>query len=91
MVRSKANRKTLQAENRKKILRLLVARQDVIIGGILNPFKDLFLESLREKVFVENNFYDSNEFAIMCSALQADAPILGVALLPIEQKFPLYN
>ncbi len=65
--------------------------RDVIIGGVLNPFQDHFLESLQAKVFVENNFYGSQELEIMCSALQADASIVGVALLAIEQKFPLYN
>jgi predicted NBD/HSP70 family sugar kinase len=63
----------------------------VIIGGVLNPFQEHFLEALREKVFVENNFYDSRELEIMCSDLQADASILGVALLAIDRKFPLYN
>lgn len=61
----------------------------VIIGGVISPYEEFFLEPLREKVFVENNFYDSTDVKIMCSTLKQDASILGVALLPFERVFSL--
>lgn len=63
----------------------------VIIGGVLSLFEEFFLEPLQEKVFVENNFYDTANVEIMCSMLKEDASILGASLLPFEKIFSLHD
>jgi predicted NBD/HSP70 family sugar kinase len=63
----------------------------VIIGGVISPFEEIFLESLQEKVFVENSFYDRNDVQIICSTLKEDASILGASLLPFEKIFSLHD
>ncbi len=63
----------------------------VIIGGVISPFEEIFLEPLQEKVFIENNFYDRNDVEIVCSTLKENAPILGASLLPFEKIFSLHD
>lgn len=63
----------------------------IIIGGVLSVFEEFFLEPLREKVFVENDFYDRNDVEVMCSTLKSDASVLGAALLPFEKVFSLHG
>ncbi len=63
----------------------------IIIGGQLSLFADYILEPLREKVLVENYFYDTTNVEIMCSSLRQDASILGASLLPFEKIFSLHK
>jgi predicted NBD/HSP70 family sugar kinase len=63
----------------------------VIIGGVISPFAEIFLESLQAKVFVENSFYDKNDVEIICSSLKENASILGASLLPFEKIFALHD
>ena len=65
--------------------------QYVIIGGVISPFEEIFLEALQAKVFVENNFYTRNDVQILCSGLKEDASILGASLLPFEKIFSLHD
>ena len=63
----------------------------VIIGGVISPYEDILLEPLKEKVFVENNFYDMQDVKVMCSTLKENAAILGASLLPFEKIFALHD
>jgi predicted NBD/HSP70 family sugar kinase len=58
---------------------------DVIIGGTLSRFAEYFLDTLRQKIFRANNFYDGHDVNISGSTLRGDASILGAALLPCQQ------
>lgn len=72
----------------------LILLQDphyVIIGGVISPYEDIFLEPLKEKVFVENNFYDMQDVKLMCSTLKENAVIMGASLLPFEKIFALHE
>jgi predicted NBD/HSP70 family sugar kinase len=59
----------------------------IIIGGQLSLFEEFFLEPLREKVLIENYFYDTANVEIICSTLKQDASALGASLLPFEKIF----
>jgi predicted NBD/HSP70 family sugar kinase len=63
----------------------------VIIGGVISPFEEIFLEPLKEKVFAENDFYDVQDVKVMCSTLKENATILGASLLPFENIFSLHE
>lgn len=63
----------------------------IIIGGILSLFEECVLEPLREKVLIENYFYDTTNVEIMCSTLKQDASVLGASLLPFEKIFSLHD
>ncbi len=59
----------------------------IYIGGVLSPFEEQMLESLRQRIFVENMFYTQQDVAIRWTTLQANASILGAALLSCERMF----
>jgi predicted NBD/HSP70 family sugar kinase len=59
----------------------------VVLGGVISPFQDFFLEALHEKIFAENNFYTSRDVAVRWATLKENASILGAAWLPIEKIF----
>ena len=63
----------------------------IIIGGQLSLFGEFILEPLRERVVVENYFYNTSNVEIMCSTLKQDASILGASLLPLEKIFSLHE
>jgi len=58
----------------------------VIIGGDLSRFEEFFLEPLKEKILVENSFYDNTTVEIICSILKENAFVLGASLL--KKFFP---
>ena len=59
----------------------------IYVGGVLSPFKEQILEPLQQRVFVENMFYTQQDVAIRWTTLQANASILGAALLSCERMF----
>lgn len=61
----------------------------VVLGGEISDFSEYYLEDLKEKVFVENSFYDSSSLKIFTSKLKGDSSILGAALLPMKKLFIL--
>jgi predicted NBD/HSP70 family sugar kinase len=61
----------------------------VVLGGEVSDFSEYYLEGLKEKVFVQNSFYDSNDLKIFTSKLKKDASILGAALLPLQKLFSI--
>ena len=63
----------------------------VIVGGDLSLFEEVFLEPLKEKILVENSFYDNSNVEIMCSTLKENAFVMGASLLPFEKIFHLHD
>ena len=61
----------------------------MVLGGEVSDFSEYYLEDLKEKVFVQNSFYDSNDLKIFTSKLKNDASILGAALLPLQKLFSI--
>ena len=61
----------------------------VVLGGEISDFSEYYIEDLKEKVFVENSFYDSSSLKIFTSKLKGDSSILGAALLPMKKLFIL--
>jgi predicted NBD/HSP70 family sugar kinase len=61
----------------------------VVLGGELSDFLEYYLEDLKEKVFVENSFYDNTDLKIFTSKLKKDSSILGAALLPLQKLFSI--
>ena len=61
----------------------------VVLGGELSDFSELYLANLKEKVFVENSFYDDTNLKIFTSKLKRDSSILGAALLPMQKLFSI--
>jgi len=61
----------------------------VIIGGEVSAFSEYYLEDLKDKVFVQNSFYDDSDLKIFTSKLKKDASILGAALLPLQKLFSI--
>ena len=61
----------------------------VVLGGEISDFSEYYLENLKEKVFVENSFYDNTSLKIFTSKLNKDSSILGVALLPMQKLFSI--
>jgi len=59
----------------------------IYVGGVLSPFKEQILEPLQQRIFVENMFYSQQDVAIRWTTLQANASILGAALLSCERMF----
>ena len=63
----------------KPVRAVFSVMRDKDIHGILEP--------LRQRVFVENMFYTEQDVAIRWTTLQANASILGAALLSCERMF----
>jgi len=61
----------------------------VVLGGEISNFSEYYLKDLKEKVFVENSFYDNTSLKIFTSKLKKDSSILGVALLPLQKLFSM--
>jgi len=61
----------------------------VVLGGEISDFSEYYLENLKEKVFVENSFYDNTSLKIFTSNLKKDSSILGAALLPMQKLFSI--
>ena len=61
----------------------------VILGGEISDFSEYYLEDLKEKVFVENSFYDNTSLKIFTSKLKEDSSILGASLLPLQKIFSI--
>lgn len=61
----------------------------VVLGGEISDFSEYYLENLKEKVFVENSFYDNTSLKIITSNLKKDSSILGAALLPMQKLFSI--
>lgn len=59
----------------------------VIIGGEISEYEDKLLNSLNEKVFIENSFYNKEDNRILLSKLKKDSSIKGAALLPYDKLF----
>lgn len=60
-----------------------------ILGGEMSGFSEYYLKTLKEKVFVENSFYDDTSLKIFTSKLKKDSSILGAALLPMQNMFSI--
>lgn len=58
----------------------------IVIGGEISQYNEI-LSSLKEKVFIENAFYNQNDIKIMTSTLKENASILGASLLPMQKLF----
>ena len=63
----------------------------VVIGGDLSRYEEFFLEPLKERIVVENRFYDNSTVNIICSTLKENAFVLGASLLPLDRIFHLYD
>ena len=61
----------------------------VVLGGEISDFSEHYLVDLKEKVFVENSFYDNTNLKIFTSKLKKDSSILGAALLPLQKLFSI--
>lgn len=61
----------------------------VVLGGEIGDFSEYYLKDLKEKVFVENSFYDKTNLKIFTSKLKKDSSILGAALLPLQKLFSI--
>ena len=61
----------------------------VVLGGEISDFSEYYLKDLKEKVFVENSFYDNTSLKIFTSKLKKDSSILGAALLPLQELFSM--
>ena len=61
----------------------------VVLGGEISNFSEYYLKDLKEKVFVENSFYDNTSLKIFTSKLKKDSSILGVALVPLQKLFSM--
>ena len=59
----------------------------VVLGGEISDFSEYYLKDLKDKVFVENSFYDNTNLKIFTSKLKKDSSILGAALLPQQKLF----
>ena len=59
----------------------------VVLGGEISDFSEYYLKDLKDKVFVENSFYDATNLKIFTSKLKKDSSILGAALLPQQKLF----
>ena len=61
----------------------------VVIGGEISDFSEYYLKDLKEKIFVENSFYDDTSLKIFTSKLKRDSSILGAALMPFQKLFSI--
>lgn len=61
----------------------------VVLGGEISDFSEYYIKDLKEKVFVENSFYDNTNLKIFTSKLKKDSSILGAALLPLQKLFSI--
>lgn len=61
----------------------------VVLGGEIGEFSEYYLKELKEKVFVENSFYDNTDLKIFTANLKKDSSILGAALLPMQKLFSI--
>jgi predicted NBD/HSP70 family sugar kinase len=61
----------------------------VVLGGEISDFSEYYLDSLREKVFVENSFYDKSDLKLFVSKLNKNSSILGASLLPLQKVFSI--
>ncbi|MBZ9686019.1 ROK family transcriptional regulator [Clostridium estertheticum] len=61
----------------------------VVLGGEISDFSEYYLKDLKEKIFVENSFYDDTNLKIFTSKLKKDSSILGAALLPLQKLFSI--
>ncbi|MBU3191952.1 ROK family transcriptional regulator [Clostridium bowmanii] len=68
---------------------LIIDPHYVILGGEMSDFSEYYLKALKEKVFVENSFYDDTSLKIFTSKLKKDSSILGAALLPMQNVFSI--
>ena len=59
----------------------------VVLGGEISDFSEYYLKDLKDKVFVQNSFYDETNLKIFASKLKKDSSILGAALLPLQKLF----
>ena len=61
----------------------------VVLGGEISDFSGYYLKELKEKVFVENSFYDCSSLRIFTSKLKGNSSILGAALLSMQNLFSI--
>lgn len=61
----------------------------VVLGGEIGEFSEYYLKELKEKVFVENSFYNNTDLKIFTANLKKDSSILGAALLPMQKLFSI--
>lgn len=59
--------------------------QLILIGGEIGQFGDLFIEPLIKRVFNPKGFDEAGDVLITVSRLGTRAPVLGAALLPIQE------
>jgi len=59
----------------------------IIIGGEISNFHNIWMEELKEKVFVKNSFYKQKDLELLPSRLGKDSSIIGAALLPVLKLF----
>lgn len=59
--------------------------QAIIIGGEICSFGDLLIEPLKERVFTSRSFENTGDIIIAVSRFGSKAPVLGAALLPIQE------
>jgi predicted NBD/HSP70 family sugar kinase len=59
----------------------------IVLGGEISGYADFYMEALKEKIFVENSFYDKTDLKLFPSKLGTNSSILGAALLPIQKAF----
>ncbi|MGI6776991.1 MAG: ROK family protein [Acetivibrionales bacterium] len=92
----KKGNKTAKAEWDKYIDYLAIGIQNIlfsldphyiILGGSIANYEDIFLDSLRERVFKDINFFKPDDVKILVSKLRESSSIIGASLLPLESFF----
>ncbi|KHD35456.1 ArsR family transcriptional regulator [Clostridium acetobutylicum] len=59
----------------------------IVLGGEISGYADVYLDSLKDKIFDQNEFYNRGDFKLFPSRLKRNSSILGAALLPIQKAF----
>ena len=68
---------------------LMIDPHYVVIGGELSQCEDRLINSLKEKVFTSNSFFNRDDIKILTSRLSDNSSILGASLLPLQKVFHL--
>ncbi|URZ14229.1 ROK family transcriptional regulator [Clostridium felsineum] len=59
----------------------------IVLGGEISGYSDVYLDRLKDKIFIKNEFYSREDFKLLPSRLKSNSSILGASLLPIQKAF----
>jgi predicted NBD/HSP70 family sugar kinase len=63
----------------------------IVIGGSISNYEHFLIDALKEKVFIKNSFFSSDDIKIFTSKLKSYSSVMGAALLPMQKLFYLNN